>query len=270
MGDTDATTAPADGALPAAVSISSIPADQSRLADPVTALGEQILAELGGTHTNNTLTRWLAHHTAALLHAAEHARKTSEPDADARAADARTAILQLWQHRQAWLPGWPPPRAAAVAQLLNELPDLDDPQFYRGTTLAQLQNLHYQILAALVDLATSVTEDVEQGWLERFGEHLTADEAMLLARTADSGRRLGSLFRLRGLIRGVGIGDDDADEVADDAGQPDIATVHPLAQLVDVYRKIVLNALQTPKSRGGDEVVTHEPVSPDLDGQDNN
>jgi hypothetical protein len=71
LDDTEATMESTDTKVPAVASTSSTPTDPSPPAEPVAALGERILAEFGDEHTNNTLTRWLAHHTAALLEAAD-------------------------------------------------------------------------------------------------------------------------------------------------------------------------------------------------------
>ncbi|MCM3885044.1 hypothetical protein [Frankia sp. R82] len=166
-------------------STSSTPPDASPPADSTAELGERILAELGADRTSNTLTRWLAHHTARLVEAADRARETGAADADAKAAEAREAILQLWKARDTWPEGWPPPRAAKIAEILDSLPDLDEDQcsWQRKTTLAQLQELHYRTLAGLVDLvAGSDTAGIEQQWLDTVGDRLTPQEFSLLQR----------------------------------------------------------------------------------------
>jgi hypothetical protein len=94
LDDTEATLESTGTKVPAVASTSSTPPDPSPPAEAVAALGERILAEFGDEHTNNTLTRWLAHHTAALLGAADNARDNAAPDADARAADARFSHSQ--------------------------------------------------------------------------------------------------------------------------------------------------------------------------------
>ena len=109
LDDTDPAPAAADTNRLTAVSTSSMPTDESQHADPIIALGERIVAELGDPRTNNTLTRWLSHHTARLIHEADTARQTGAPDADNRETKAREAILQLWQARATWPGGWPPP-----------------------------------------------------------------------------------------------------------------------------------------------------------------
>jgi hypothetical protein len=217
-------------------------------------LGERILAELGGSRTNDTLTRWLAHHTARLVQAADRAREAGDPDADARDEDARAAILQLWQARSAWPSGWPPPRAAEIARMLDALPDLDDPGWYDSTVLAQLHDLHHQVLAVLVDLATKGGgADIEQGWLDAFGDRLTADEAMLLRRAATRPRRLNGLLRWWARHTALKSDPDPNDRDADNA--PSAAAAHPLIELADTYRNTILGLLHrtTEVTRGDDD-----------------
>ena len=74
MDDTDATRASTDTSPDAAVSTSLTPQEQSPSGDQLAHLGERILAELDAARTNSTLARWLAHHVAALIQAADEAR----------------------------------------------------------------------------------------------------------------------------------------------------------------------------------------------------
>jgi hypothetical protein len=203
--------------------------DASPAPDSVVDFGERILAELGGSHTNSILVRWLAHHTARLVQAAESARAVGASDADDREAEAHDAILRLWQARTAWPTGWPPPRAAAVARLLEGLPELDDAlSRYRPIALGKLQDIHFHIVGALVDLATDAETDIEAGWLERFGDRLSADEAAMLRRVTDRPHRMTALRALR---------DPNPDVV-----EATEAT-HPLLTLVDAYRETIVGLL---------------------------
>ena len=163
-------------------------------ADPVTALGERILAELGDPRTNNTLTRWLAHHTARLIDAADQAATRHDTDADDLATRARTAILELWEHRSAWPHGWPPGGAATLVRLLDDLPEVDDSGWRSHTALGRLQLLHHHLLAALTDRAVADGDTVAEGWLRTFGHRLAQDEVALLTRAASAPRRLATLF----------------------------------------------------------------------------
>jgi len=257
LADTDATQAPTATGLPAAASTSSTPSDPSRPADLVAALGERILAELDAGHTNSTLTRWLAHHTAALIQAADQAKTAAAPDADARAADARAAILQLWQHRSAWPSGWPPPRAAEMVRLLEELPDLGGLPWHRVTALARLHDLHHHILAVLVDLATCGDENIEQGWLETFGDLLNPDETALLARAATNEQRLSHLFGGRDRTEPEPELDADETEIQgdDDANDAEPAPTPPqlLAALADTYRQTVLDLFDRTLDKSSDD-----------------
>jgi hypothetical protein len=210
------------------------PAESPSAEEALIRLGERILQELGADRTNDTLTRWLAHHTAELIGAADKAAAAGEPDAHTRAAEAQAAILQLWEHRSAWPHGWPPPRAARIVRLLNNLPTLDGPQWHRGNVLARLHDLHHQILGAVVDLATADVESTEGEWLAESGLQLSADELTLLTHAARVNDRV---RRLMDSLEGIELGDSDADH----EGSPQS---HPLAGLADVYRETVLEYLQ--------------------------
>jgi hypothetical protein len=221
----------------------------------VAALGERILAELGADHTNSTLTRWLAHHTAALLRAADQARDVGAPDADARAADARAAVLELWQHRSAWPSGWPPPRAVKIAHLLEGLPDLDDLPWHRSTILARLHDLHYHILAVLVDVANSGDENIEQGWLRAFGDRLTPDELALLTHAATTEQRLGHLPRWWDRTEPEYPADDAEIDGDGDPGEAEsaAAAAQTLTALASTYRQTILDLLDHgSKNKGND------------------
>lgn len=243
MDDTDPTPASTDTDPRTAASTSSTPTGQSQHADPLLALGEQIVAELGDPRTNNTLARWLSHHTVRLIHEAKTAREADAPDADARDTKAREAILELWQARAAWPGGWPPPRAAEIVRILNELPALDDEGgWYRPTILAHLQDLHYHILAILTDSAVGDgNADIEQGWLDMFGDQLTPDEASLLRRAVARPRRIDSLLRWWNRRS-----DDQTKAAAgkNDAAEEDTTPTHPLLDLADAYHAAIADLIQ--------------------------
>jgi len=221
-----------------AASTLSTPEGESPPADAVVALGERILAELNEDRTNNTLTRWMAHHVARLLEDAERAREAEEPDADARAEAARAAVLELWRARSAWPTGWPPPRAAEVARLLEAVPAVERATL-GSNILATLQDLHHLMLATLVRLTVAVAaiDDVERGWLEAFGDELTPDEIVLLRLVANARDRL-DLLRIRLHPKGasdIPLGDRDT-EVDDEAHPEDL-----LVELADMYRGVIID-----------------------------
>jgi hypothetical protein len=190
-------------------------------------LGERILAELDSERTNNTLTRWLAHHLADLLTAAEQAKLTGTPEQAATAdTRCRTAILDLWEHRSAWPNGWPPPGVQDWAQHIASI-ELALYPGRRGGLLTQLQRLHEQLLLAMIDIASSDHDtDIEAAWLNEFAEHLTPDEHTLLTRYADRDRRLLELLE---------IPQPDADTDASPA-------VHPALSLARIYYDTVRGA----------------------------
>jgi hypothetical protein len=218
-----------------------MPTDESPDVDPLTALGERIVTELGDPRTNNTLARWLAHHTARLIHEADTARQTRAPDAHIREARAREAILQLWQARATWPVGWPPPHAAEIARILDDLPSLDDENgWYRQTVLAHLQDVHYHVMAVLIDLVSSDGTDVEQGWLDTFGEHLTSEELLLLRRAATRPRRIESLLRWSDREASS----QDEMLTGEDADRTPAPPTHPLLELADAYHETIATLIQ--------------------------
>ena len=240
-------------------------------------LGERILAELDDARTNDTLTRWLAHHTAGLIDAAARARAAGAPDADARAAAARAAILELWQHRSAWPTGWPPPRATAIVRLLQDLPDLEDPGWFRTSTVGRLQDLHHHVLALLADLVTAPGDGVEEGWLEATGEHLTSEEVVLLTRAAGAPQRLDSLLQRRESVLtrlrlrlsqgassttgGEHGAPPDSEEPTVPSGQDNSPLPHPLVELAETYRDTLaalLHRVEHGPSSGADDAPVNE------------
>ncbi|MFC9250400.1 hypothetical protein [Amycolatopsis thailandensis] len=180
---------------PEVTSTSSTPSDTSLDDDRLAKLGERILTELGETQTNSTLTRWLAHHVAGLMDTADRARAAGSPDADARQAEARSAILQLWQHRTDWPYGWPPPKTVAIARLLERLPEIDNPGWQQLTLLGRIQDLHYRVLSAVLDFGAARSVDIEREWLRIFGDQLSTDEIALLTHVAAAPRRVETLVR---------------------------------------------------------------------------
>ena len=127
--------------------------------------------------------------------------------------------------------------------MLDGLPDLDDGgEWYRETALAHLQDLHFHVLAVIVDLATEDgSADVEQGWLDAFGDRLTSDEALLLRRAAARPKRMEALLRwwntrLKDQIKECGA---EKESDADDA-----PPLHPLVDLADAYHATIVDLFQ--------------------------
>lgn len=63
--------------------------------DDVLKLGKQLVAELGLDQSADTLSRWMAHYIAELIHNAEIA---SEENRDEQRSKCAGAILELWSH----------------------------------------------------------------------------------------------------------------------------------------------------------------------------
>ncbi|WP_157901133.1 hypothetical protein [Streptomyces davaonensis] len=200
-------------------------------------LGERILAEFGDEHTNNTLVRWLAHHTARLVTEADQAREGNAPDAAARAAEARDAILRLWQARSSWPSGWPPPYAAKLAATLDALPEPGNDRWSRPTVQTRLHEIHHNVLAILVDLTTDDRPEAEEDWLNRFGPHLTEEESAVLRYAAHLPRRAAALQK-----RDEGETSADADVDVDRSGTA--AVIEVLAELAEAYRNTITELLR--------------------------
>lgn len=130
-----------------------------------------------------------------------------------------------------------------MVRLLEELPDLDDLPWHRIRTLARLHDLHHHILVVLADLATCGGENIEQGWLETFGDLLDPDETALLARAATTEQRLSHLFSWRDRTEPELDADETEIEGDDDANDAEPAPTPPqlLAALADTYRRTVLD-----------------------------
>jgi len=63
--------------------------------DDVLKLGKQLVAELGLDQSADTLSRWMAHYIAELIHNAEIA---NEENRDEQRSKCAGAILELWSH----------------------------------------------------------------------------------------------------------------------------------------------------------------------------
>ncbi|MDX3585763.1 hypothetical protein [Streptomyces europaeiscabiei] len=236
--DDAATEQPPTTTTAEAGSTSSTQTAGQQSADPLAELGERILAELGEERTNNTLIRWLSHHTARLMQAADDAAHAGDVSAPARAEEARTAILQLWQARSAWPEGWPPPRAAALAKTLAGIPEVSADTWPGQSFPARLSAVHEVILAAFTDeAAASAPDGNEEDWLNASGEHLTDAETVILRRAADAPQHSEALGELATLIEQF-----NAPKPGEPSGPPaDDVMQHPLVRLADAYRKIIIN-----------------------------
>jgi len=140
-------------------------------------------------------------------------------------------------------------------RLLDDLPDLGEDGWYRQTVLGRLQDLHYHLLALIVDLVTDDADaDIEQMWLDKFGELLTPAEAALLRRVASQPRRIDLLLRWWD-----GWSDDETEApiADDDVGQPEATRTHPLLRLADAYHKTIADLVRRTDAsaeRDGDDV----------------
>lgn len=174
--------------------------------------------------------------------AAARAREEGTPDADARAAEAREAILDLWKHRAAWPQGWPPPGTVKIVRLLDDLPDVTKPAWARMNVVQQLHDLHHHVLGTLADLVVVSRAEVDRAWLDTFGEQLTADETLLLTRAASAGHRIDDL-ELTMSMSAPGYGSGSNDELDGEARvetKEEAPPAHPLVWFANTYRDTLL------------------------------
>jgi hypothetical protein len=137
---------------------------------------------------------------------------------------------------QSWSCG--EPRAAEITRILDRLPAPDDEvNWYHQTALQKLQAIHYQILAGLVDLAAGSDSDIEQKWLDKYGEQLTPDETAVLQRIVQQPERVDALRKLPTALQPSESGGERNDTPATSAGQP----IHQLAR---IYQTTVTNLLK--------------------------
>ncbi len=100
----------------------------SILSKPLLRLGEKIVNELGMDDSADTLGRWMAHHLAELMEAAEKADTVDKP---ARSAECADAILTLWKHRREFPDGSRPlAELEPVLRALERLDPSDDRPYY--------------------------------------------------------------------------------------------------------------------------------------------
>lgn len=174
------------------------------------------------------------------MQAADDAARAGDVSAPARAEEARTAILQLWQARSAWPEGWPPPRAAALAKTLAGIPEVTADAWPGQSLPARLSAVHEVILAAFPDeAAVSVPDGSDEDWLNASGEHLTDAEILILRRAADAPQHSEALGELATLIEQF-----NAPKTGEPSGPPaDEVMQHPLVRLADTYRKIIIDCV---------------------------
>lgn len=172
------------------------------------------------------------------MQAADDAARIGDVSAPARAEEARTAILQLWQARSAWPEGWPPLRAAALAKTMADIPEVTAGTWPGQSLPARLNAVHQVILAALTDeAAASAPDGHEEDWLDAAEEYLTDAETLILRGAADAPQHSEALGELATLIEQL-----NAPKAGEPSGSPAAEVMqHPLVRLADTYRKIVIN-----------------------------
>ena len=106
----------------------------STRSEPLLELGKRIVNELGMDDSVDTLGRWMAHHIAELIQAAESAEVEDRPG---RLAQCTDGILALWKHRS-HLPNGKRPLEdfEPILRALESLDPSDDrPRYFRTSRL---------------------------------------------------------------------------------------------------------------------------------------
>jgi hypothetical protein len=163
-------------------------------------LGTHLVRELGLIDSNDTLSRWLAHHLAELMTAVE---KAEAPAGKAAALNQATEVIaQLWKNREV-LPGHANP-LARYREALAVLSEFEERQYFPGIKgVPKLRGLtdkvardaeRLQLLTRLIDavptnqlnqmvdkVALEALDDEEILFLDKISKWLSAG-----ARTAES------------------------------------------------------------------------------------
>jgi hypothetical protein len=119
-------------------------------------LGRHLVRELDLEDGVDTLGRWMAHHVAALIHAAEHA-ETPQERSMAR-AQATETIIRIWSHRSS-LPGkaYPLARYKEILKILDRLRLDNGPfRFVAHAAESELDRLSERISDGLAKLAITL------------------------------------------------------------------------------------------------------------------
>lgn len=138
-----------------------------------------------------------------------------------------------------------------MARILEKLPDSSIPPWQPATRLTRIHELHHDLLALLVAIATSDGDDVEQGWLKTFGDLLTPDETAMLTLAATAEHRMSHHFNWK----------EPTGHEPDSEGDGQLCDTEPacertpqqaLAEIADAYRQAVLDLLAGPRKRSDD------------------
>ena len=128
----------------------------------VLALGRKLVDELGAEPPVNTLSRWMAHYVAELIHAASNAAPEERAAAERKCFET---ILELWGYR-AELPDGKRPfeNLEPIVRALESLdPDNEMPRFFRsvrGTIDRAEESSHTRSLLDFVDSIESTARSL--------------------------------------------------------------------------------------------------------------
>lgn len=148
-------------------------------------LGQHLVRELNLDDSVDTLGRWMAHHVAELIGAAEKA--TSKKDRLVAQKRAMEAILRIWEHRES-LPGYAYPLAKynELLSVLDRLRPDDNP--FRFNQMRESKT--DRAAAILFDNLTRLVIALLFMKIDSFKKPITADAAAIDALDDDEKRVL--------------------------------------------------------------------------------
>jgi hypothetical protein len=169
--------------------------------DETSRLGEQILRELSGEDTTDTLLRWMAHRVAEVMTEAECATDPSERAGHQKQAE--DLILRIWGKRTSWPHGWPPPTAEMVFRdraATKRRARMPRPMPNEGDVNAILESLHElqedEYVVYLQRALATRSVEAEEQWLAAACSELSDQERDGLQKLVETAKAIqsGSFF----------------------------------------------------------------------------
>jgi hypothetical protein len=151
----------------------------------VLELGQHLVRELNLDDSVDTLGRWIAHHIAELISAAEKA--TSKKDRLAAQKRAMEAILRIWEHRES-LPGYAYPLARydEILSVMDHLRPDNNPFRFNQIRDSKIE----QSAAILFDHLTRLVISLLFMKIDAFEKRLNTDAVAVNAMDEDEKRVL--------------------------------------------------------------------------------
>jgi hypothetical protein len=150
-------------------------------------LGQKIAHELGLDHTNNLLSRWMAHRVAELMERAKNA--PSEEECEVARRECGELIMSLWERRMDWPQGGPLTHILpTLCEITSELegrgwqePKLDGTWMGLVPVLNSLQKREKWVcFHGIFSDASKEAADRSRLWLEEHIDELSEEEKQLI------------------------------------------------------------------------------------------